>query len=153
MNKVSISSEQAMKTFASKLFAGFKKSGATQGVIYLSGCLGVGKTTFSQGFINGMDFYGKVKSPSYSLVEHYKIDNLQVYHFDFYRLNSVEELEYIGIRDYFDAPAFFLIEWPEKALSLLPSPDLQLSFDLDNLSRTINLCADSKRGKDALQFI
>lgn len=105
-------------------------------VIFLEGNLGSGKTTFTRGFLRGVGYTGKVKSPTFTIVEPYQIKStesgfnseLSVHHFDLYRLNDPMELENIGIRDYI-SHGINLIEWPEKALNLLPTPDLICKID------------------------
>ena len=121
-------------------------------VIYLYGPLGAGKTTFVRGFLRGLGFEDKVKSPTYTLVEPYEIAAFPVYHFDLYRLNQPEELQQIGLEEYFTALSVCLIEWPEKGQPLLPAPDIVCYIDSDQLEafRRIRLEACSASGEEIL---
>ena len=125
-------------------------------VIYLLGSLGAGKTTFARGFLRGLGFEGKVKSPTYTLVEPYHTEKYEVFHFDLYRLNSPDELLAIGIEDYFTPETVCLIEWPEKGEGRLPPADLTGYFDImegrldANPHRTIRFEAVSSRGEEIL---
>ena len=101
-------------------------------IIFLQGNLGAGKTTLARGILRGQGYEGKVKSPTYNLVEHYKSSRLYLYHFDFYRFRDPEEWQDAGFRDYFDGAAVCLVEWPEKAAGLLPEADLEVAIALPN---------------------
>ena len=122
-----------------------------QGVVYLEGDLGCGKTTFSRGWIQGQGHQGAVKSQTYTLVETYLLKERPIYHFDLYRLADPEELEYIGVRDYFDQQALCLIEWPQKGKGFLPKADLHLTFSYQNTGRLLQLEAFTPAAKVALQ--
>jgi len=109
-------------------------------VIYLSGELGAGKTTFSRGFLRGRGHIGSVKSPTYTIVEPYEaLPDMPVFHLDLYRLGSAEELAYLGLEDYLARKAALLIEWPERALSHLPLPTLQITLTPEGEGRGVTL--------------
>ena len=120
-------------------------------VVYLQGGLGMGKTTFSRGFIQQLGHCGAVKSPTYTLVEPYELPGHSVYHFDLYRLSDPDELNYLGVDEYFTSQALCLIEWSEKGLGLLPKPDLEIEMRvIGDTSRRLFVQSGSDKGERAL---
>ncbi|PPC94296.1 MAG: tRNA (adenosine(37)-N6)-threonylcarbamoyltransferase complex ATPase subunit type 1 TsaE [Methylotenera sp.] len=123
-------------------------------VLYLHGDLGAGKTTLVRGLLHALGYAGKVKSPTYTLVENYKIEQalsvLNLYHFDLYRFNDDEEWEAAGFRDYFNAESVCLIEWPEKAEKVLPLPDINITFTILVTGRKVTLDAPTRHGSECL---
>ncbi len=119
-------------------------------IIYLSGELGAGKTTFVRGLLNSLGHSGNVKSPTYTLVEPYSINDKNIYHFDLYRINDPEELEAMGIRDYCDGESICLFEWPEQGKDVLPAADIILSFSHCDLGRELNIESKSSKGENIL---
>ena len=140
---VFIENEEAMLSFGGKI-ASFIEETA---VIFLYGELGVGKTTWVRGFLKGLGHQGNVKSPTYALVENYHVAKSTVYHFDFYRLDDPEELEHMGIRDYFHEKVIAMIEWPEKGMMYLPPSDLSLHMTFFEEGREIKCVGESEQGQ------
>jgi tRNA threonylcarbamoyladenosine biosynthesis protein TsaE len=141
--------EESMARFGVEL-AQATRSG---GVVFLLGDLGMGKTTLSRGVLRGCGHKGSVKSPTYTLVEPYDTPAGIVYHFDLYRLADPEELEYLGIRDYFTDDALCLVEWPEKGEGMLPQPDLQIRLSLSGTGRELELTAITQKGQRMVDIL
>jgi tRNA threonylcarbamoyladenosine biosynthesis protein TsaE len=118
-------------------------------VVYLSGDLGAGKTTLARGVLKGLGYAGRVRSPTFTLVEVYEFSRLYLYHFDFYRFGDPSELDEAGFREYFDPRSVCLVEWPEKAAGL-PPPDLHVTLRIAGPSRQAELEAHSETGERCL---
>lgn len=145
--QLTLPNEQSTLDFAAQM-AGVCPA---QLVIFLQGNLGAGKTTFARGFLRALGHQGTVKSPTYTLVETYTLGDKTIFHFDLYRIKDTQELEFIGIQDYFAQKAISLIEWPENGEGLLPPADLSCYIEPDNSGRQVKLVAHSKQGKDVLE--
>ncbi|MES2211777.1 MAG: tRNA (adenosine(37)-N6)-threonylcarbamoyltransferase complex ATPase subunit type 1 TsaE [Pseudomonadota bacterium] len=145
-----IASEEAMVHFAAH-WASVIKPGLWLG---LSGDLGVGKTTFVRHMLYALGWASSVKSPTFTLVEPYALPNLKVYHFDWYRLESPEELEYIGIRDYVQSDALVLVEWLERAAPYFYAHgDLLFTFSYHNEGRQVTVSALSMEGERCISTL
>jgi tRNA threonylcarbamoyladenosine biosynthesis protein TsaE len=127
--------------------------GPAPAVIYLSGELGAGKTTFSRGFIQACGHRGAVKSPTYTLIEPYELPAGKVFHLDLYRLNDPTELEFLGLEDLLAEAGVCLIEWPERAGSLLPPADLTITLHHANGARRVHLSAHQPRAEAWLRSL
>ena len=120
-------------------------------VIYLKGELGTGKTTLVRGALNRLGHTGNVKSPTFTIVEPYSIDNHVIYHFDLYRLDDPMELESLGIRDYCDGQSICFFEWPEKGGNLLPNADINLELTYLENTREVEFTSKSDIGTTILK--
>ena len=117
----------------------------------LSGELGSGKTTLVRGLLRGLGYAGKVKSPTYTLVEFYNLSKLDLYHFDLYRFNDPQEWFDAGFRDYFQPGNLCVVEWPERAQDLLPTADLQVALNEESGGRRARVLAITEYGIRCLE--
>jgi tRNA threonylcarbamoyladenosine biosynthesis protein TsaE len=115
--------------------------------IWLSGDLGSGKTTLTRGILRALGHPGVVKSPTYSLIEPYVVSRLNLYHFDFYRLNSPEEFLDAGLEEYFSGPGICIVEWPRQAAPYLADPDLIVTLAIRGNGRQATLAAKTETGQ------
>ena len=120
-------------------------------VIYLSGELGAGKTTFARGLLRGLGYDGRVKSPSFTLVEPYELSRLYLYHFDFYRFTDPRELGEAGFREHFNPGTVCLVEWPERAAGVVPAADLRITLQVTGAGRQLEIVAETEAGKRCLK--
>ncbi len=123
------------------------------GVVYLGGTLGAGKTTFCRGVLKAFGHSGAVKSPTYTLVEPYERGQNRLYHFDLYRLGDPEELEFMGVRDYFSEQSIALVEWPSKGEGYIPKADLVVNLIVSGEGRKLTVESFSERGGIALSSL
>ncbi|EXJ16472.1 tRNA (adenosine(37)-N6)-threonylcarbamoyltransferase complex ATPase subunit type 1 TsaE [Imhoffiella purpurea] len=119
-------------------------------VLYLEGDLGTGKTTLTRGLLRGLGHEGAVRSPTYTLIEPYELPIGRLHHLDLYRLGASEELEYLGLRDLMEEGAIWVVEWPDRGMGMLPSPDLRIRIDHLTEGRRLSLVAESGAGESLL---
>lgn len=141
--------EAATQAFAQSLA---NRPAICNAMVTLIGDLGAGKTTFVRHLLSALGVQGRIKSPTYAVVEPYTLANeLNIWHFDFYRFNDPREWEEAGFRDIFASPGLKLVEWPEKAGEYLPRSDLQISIEVGtDTSRSVMLTAHSATGSELL---
>ncbi len=127
------------------------------GVVFLSGDLGAGKTTLVRGFLRALGYRGAVKSPTFTLVEPYELEEpgggRVVNHFDLYRIEGVADLEGLGFRDYLDGAALCLIEWPERGAQAAVAPDLEVRIDIVGTGRVVMMSARTPWGRAVLSAL
>jgi tRNA threonylcarbamoyladenosine biosynthesis protein TsaE len=141
--------ESATLEFAGRVFQALP-SGC---LVFLRGNLGAGKTTFVRGCLRAAGFSGAVKSPTFTLVEEYTLPDRSLFHFDLYRLNDPEELEWMGIRDYFRSDTICFVEWPERGAGLLPEADLEIRLTLEKTARRAEVSTHTEKGREILAQI
>lgn len=122
-------------------------------VFYLHGDLGAGKTTLVRGVLRGLGYAGKVKSPTFSLVELYEFSRLYFYHFDFYRIDRPEEWEEAGFRECFNDDSACLIEWPGKAGNSLPPADVKIEFKFADSGRVMEVSSLTDAGAHCVALL
>jgi tRNA threonylcarbamoyladenosine biosynthesis protein TsaE len=120
-------------------------------VIFLSGELGTGKTTLVRGMLRALGVTDRIKSPTFSLLELYEVSSLYLYHFDLYRFKHPDEWMDAGFREYVNVASICLVEWPEKAGSYLPAPDLRITMTSSDNARSVTLSDESEAGKQCLR--
>jgi tRNA threonylcarbamoyladenosine biosynthesis protein TsaE len=127
------------------------KAPLREAYVELHGTLGAGKTTFARHLLHALGVAGRIKSPTYAVMEPYEPPGLPVWHFDFYRLADPQEWEDAGFRDVFASRGLKLAEWPEKAEGLVPEPDLSIRIEpRDDESRDVSFEARTLRGLELL---
>jgi tRNA threonylcarbamoyladenosine biosynthesis protein TsaE len=136
--------EAATEAFAQSLAA---QPGISHAFITLHGDLGAGKTTLVRHLLRALGVQGRIKSPTYAVVEPYELPGLNIWHFDFYRFSDPREWEDAGFRDIFASPGLKLAEWPQNAGGLLPIPDIAIHIDtMQDESRQATLTAATATG-------
>ena len=115
-------------------------------VVYLQGELGTGKTSTVRSLLHALGVKGKVRSPTYTLIDHYVLLTRTCVHIDLYRVQSLNEVEELGIRDLAGPGTLLMIEWPEKGDGLIPGADLKLILSYDEAARHLSVLPQSKFG-------
>jgi tRNA threonylcarbamoyladenosine biosynthesis protein TsaE len=124
---------------------------ATPLVIHLVGPLGAGKTTFVRALLKAMGYSGRVKSPTYGLLERYDTGDFTLLHLDLYRLEDPGELEFLALRDLYSDNTVLLVEWPGRGGAAIPAADIELRFSDSIIERTLLVGGCSPTGDELLQ--
>jgi tRNA threonylcarbamoyladenosine biosynthesis protein TsaE len=138
--------EQQLRALAERL-APVARSGGT---IHLAGDLGAGKTTFARALLKALGVGERVKSPTYSLIESYRVDALDIHHMDLYRIADPGELEWLGLPELAEATSLIVIEWPERGAGALPAADLRLALRHAGSARDLEADSASAQGDELL---
>jgi tRNA threonylcarbamoyladenosine biosynthesis protein TsaE len=146
---VSLPDEAATLRLGERLAAGIGPGR----VLHLRGDLGAGKTTLARGLLRALGQSGRIKSPTYTLVELYPLSSLNLYHFDLYRFKDKTEWLNSGFREYFNAHSACLVEWPERAGDLLSPPDVDLQLEFDGAGRRARLASLTPAGSSWLSLL
>ncbi len=139
-----VHSSDEMESLGARLAASHIKD---LNLVTLAGALGAGKTTLVRGLLRGLGYQGSVKSPTFSLHESYPLGEKTIHHFDLYRVEDPDELEFIDFRETLEPSNLVLLEWPERAQSALPDPDLEIIIEKDESGRRVYLIDHSKTGR------
>jgi tRNA threonylcarbamoyladenosine biosynthesis protein TsaE len=145
--RLHLEGEQAQEGLGRRLAGLLAADWAGGWILNLHGDLGAGKTTLVRGILRGLGHVGAVKSPTYTLIEPYEPGDRAVFHLDLYRLGDPEELEYLGLRDLRGGEGLLMVEWPERAGSALPRPDLEIRIAYAGAGRDLEILALGDRGE------
>ncbi|HVC11547.1 MAG TPA: tRNA (adenosine(37)-N6)-threonylcarbamoyltransferase complex ATPase subunit type 1 TsaE [Burkholderiales bacterium] len=143
MSRIELPDEAATARLGAALAAGT----APGRVLFLRGELGAGKTTLVRGLLRALGYQGRVKSPTYGLLELYSVSRLNLYHFDLYRVRDRSEWLNSGFREYFNPESVCIVEWPERAAGSLAPPDLEVRLEFAGNARSAILSAHSEAGQ------
>lgn len=140
---------------AATLALGARLAGTLQPGLYIEllGDLGSGKTTLVRGLLRALGYRGRVKSPTFTLLEHYPVFRFNLYHFDLYRFEDPEEWLDAGFREHFNADSVCLVEWPQKATGCLPLADISLRLAIVDQGRQATLLSHTPKGKQCLVML
>lgn len=149
LSKQDLPDLEALEAFAGRLACALR----APLVVYLEGPLGAGKTTLVRGVLSALGYPGRVKSPTYGLMEHYDVKGFSVFHLDLYRVEDQAELEYLALRDVVGEDAVLFIEWPAHGGGAIPPADIEIRFSNSVVDRALSVCANTTAGASVLAAI
>jgi tRNA threonylcarbamoyladenosine biosynthesis protein TsaE len=142
--------EAATQAFAQQMAVALMRCAGLNACITLEGDLGAGKTTWVRYLLHALGVQGRVKSPTYAVVESYTVAHGPIWHFDFYRFSDPQEWEDAGFRDIFASTGLKLCEWPQNVQGIMPAPDLAVHINLEDTTRIVTLTALTPTGEALL---